>query len=163
MYAFIQNKGMWLSKLIDILGLALYISLLFFGIRLGFKNSFRVLLFILFLTAMNTVIYRIFKSFIVKEYLEFIDTGIVIVSSVVSFFVFYPLISKISDRIGDIGLVVVNRMISFLLFAVNGVFLIGYFVIFSELYPQFYYVLETSSFLRIMSNIVKFVIGIEII
>ncbi|MFN4244929.1 MAG: hypothetical protein ACK4F9_02110 [Brevinematia bacterium] len=154
---------MWLSKVLDIVGAITYIFLLFLGIKLGFKNSFRIFLFILFITLTNTIIYRIFKMFIVREYLEIIDVGVVTISSVISFFIFHPIIDRIYHRINDIDLPIVSKMIGFLIFVINGVFIIGYFVIFSDLYPQLYYFLETSSFLRIMSNIVKFALGIIVI
>lgn len=153
---------MWISKFLDIVGAIAYLVLVFLGIRLGFRKSFRVLLFVIFITLFNMIVFRIFKHFIVKEYLEIIDVGVLIVSSVIAFFIFYPLINKIYESIGDIEIPIVNRMIGLFLFAVSGIFLIGYFVIFTDIIPKLYYILETSSFLRILSNIVKYIVGISI-
>ncbi|MCS7299229.1 MAG: hypothetical protein RMJ37_04600 [Spirochaetia bacterium] len=154
---------MLMSKILDIVGAIVYVAILFLGIRLGFKESFRVFLFIAFITVFNTVIFRIFKYFIVQDYLLVIDVGVVIVSSLVSFFLFFQVVNRIYEMVGEIDIPIVSKMVGFLLFAVNGVFIIGYFVIFTDIYPQLHYILETSSFLRIMSNIVKFIIGIRIL
>ncbi|MCX8029058.1 MAG: hypothetical protein N2712_03590 [Brevinematales bacterium] len=153
---------MWLSKLLDILGALLYIFLLFVGIRLGFKNSFAVSLIITLTTIFNTIIFRIFKNFIVKEYLGSIDVAVVMLSSVIGVFLTWPLIVRIYEKLKDIEIVIVSKMVGFLLFSINGIMLIGYFVIFTDILPQLHYILETSNFLRIMSNIVKFILGIEI-
>ncbi|MEN2998038.1 MAG: hypothetical protein ABDH28_03260 [Brevinematia bacterium] len=154
---------MWLSKVLDIVGAIVYISFLFIGIRVGFKKSFKVLMLIFFVTLFNTIVFRIFKYFIVKEYLEIIDVGVVLGSSVIAFFLFLPLVNRIYEKISEIGITSVSKMVGFLLFSINGIFIIGYFVIFTDIYPQLHYILETSAFLRILSNIVKVVIGIVVI
>lgn len=153
---------MWVSKLLDIIGAIVYLLLVFLGIRLGFRKSFKVLLFVIFITVFNMVVFRIFKHFIAKGYIEVIDVGVLMVSSVVAFFIFYPLVEKIYESIGDIDIMVVNRMMGLFIFTVSGIFIIGYFVIFTDIIPTLYYILETSSFLRILSNIVKYIIGISI-
>lgn len=154
---------MWISKAIDIIGAIVYITFLFIGIKLGFKKSLRVFTFIFFITLLNSVVFRIFKHFIAPQHLEVIDVGILLVSSVAGFFIFFPLVTRMFENIKDIEVALVSRMTGFLLFSVNGVFIIGYFVIFTDLYPQLHYILDTSAFLRILSNIVKLIVGIKII
>lgn len=153
---------MWVSKFLDIVGAVLYLFLVFLGMKWGFKKSFRVLLFIVFVTLFNMVVFRIFKHFIVREYLGVIDVGVLIVSSLIGFFIFYPLVERVYESISEIDIPVVSRMMGLFMFAINGIFLIGYFVIFTDIVPEFYYILETSSFLRIFSNIVKYIVGIDI-
>lgn len=154
---------MWVSKVLDIVGAIAYITLLFLGIRLGFRKSFRIFLFIVFITIFNMIVFRIFRHFVQPQYIEIIDIGILIGSSILAFFTFLPLINRIYNSVGEIELALVSKLIGFLLFSINGIFLIGYFVIFSDIFPRLYYLLETSSFLRILTNIVKFLIGIVII
>lgn len=153
---------MLLAKVLDILGALVYIFLVFLGFYLGFKRSFKIFLFIVFITIINSLVFKIFKYFIVQEYLQIIDVGVIFGSSVLSFFIVLPLVNKISEAVPSIDLVIVDRMVGFLLFIVNGIFLIGYFVIFADFLPPFYYLLDTSGFLRVLSNIVKFIIGVKL-
>jgi uncharacterized membrane protein required for colicin V production len=87
---------------------------------------------------------------------------VIFFSSILSFFILLPLVNKISDAIPSIEITIVDRMVGFLLFILNGILLIGYLVIFADFLPSFYYLLDTSGFLRVLSNIVKFITGIKI-
>ncbi|MGB9621057.1 MAG: hypothetical protein ACPL4C_01295 [Brevinematia bacterium] len=153
---------MLLSKILDVIAAILYLSLVFLGFYLGFRKSLKVFVFIIFITFINSVIFRIFKHFLVKEYLEIIDVGVVFISSLFSFLLFLPLVNKILDFIPEVDIVMVNRMLGFLLFILNGIFLLGYFVIFTDFIPSFYYFFETSAFFRFFSNVVKFIVGISL-
>jgi len=153
---------MWISKTLDILGALIYIALIFWGFFLGFRKSLRVTFVLLVVTVMNAVVYRIFKHFLIKEYLILLELGIISFTSVISFFIFQPLIPKIYDIFGDIEPRVIDRILGLIQFLVDGVLIIGYFVIFSAFIPQFYYILDSSALLRIFENIVKIAIGIKI-
>jgi len=153
---------MWISKTLDILGALIYIALIFWGVFLGFRKSLRVTFVLLVVTVMNVVVYRIFKYFLIKEYLILLELGIISFTSVISFFIFQPLIPKIYDIFGDIEPRVIDRILGLIQFLVDGVLIIGYFVIFSAFIPQFYYILDSSALLRIFENIVKIAIGIKI-
>jgi|GEM_PF-2759076 len=153
---------MWISKTLDILGALIYIALIFWGFFLGFRKSLRVTFVLLVVTVMNAVVYRIFKYFLIKEYLILLELGIISFTSVISFFIFQPLIPKIYDIFGDIEPRIIDRILGLIQFLVDGVLIIGYFVIFSAFIPQFYYILDSSALLRIFENIVKIAIGIKI-
>ncbi len=153
---------MWLSKTLDVLGALLYIALLLFGFWSGFRKSLRITFYFFVITLINAIVYRIFKHFLIKEYLILIELGILAITSVVTFFVFKPLAEKIYNLVGDIEPKIVDRTIGLLQFLMNGILIIGYLVIFSGFIPQLYYILDSSSFLRIFENILKLVIGIKI-
>ena len=93
---------MWLSKTLDIIGALVYITLLFFGFWAGFRKSLRTTFYLFVITLANATVYRIFKHFIVKDYLILIELGILAITSVATFFVFKPLAEKIYNLVGDI-------------------------------------------------------------
>jgi hypothetical protein len=153
---------MWLSKTLDVLGALIYISLLLFGFWAGFRKSLRITFYLFVITLINAIVYRIFKHFLLKEYLILIELSVLVITSVVTFFVFKPLAEKIYELVGDIEPKIVDRMVGLLQFLINGILIIGYLIIFSGFIPQLYYILDSSSLLRVFENILKLAIGIKI-
>ncbi len=154
---------MWISKSIDILFSIIYISLVIYGMYLGFRKVSKISMYLIVSLIGSSVSYRIFKHFLIKDYLVILEIGIVILSSALMMWIFAPVLRIISDKIGNIKNKPVDRMVSLLTGIIFLPILIGYLVLISGLVPQFYNILETSSIATIFLNIVKYIIGIEII
>lgn len=153
----------WLSKILDILGGLTYIAMLLYSIRLSFRETFRIFLLVVLVSILIGIVYRIFKHFLIKEYLITIEIGIIMISAGIFIWLLLPLVNSIINAIGDIKVKAINRLISFIIGIVISPILIGYLLIFSSIVPKLYNILELSSVLKVFENISKLIVGITIV